>query len=206
MKKQTNKIKDGQSTDKRDGNGRPEEQKASQEKREEPIAADYVTAEQDEQTAPEPTPEEQIAALTDRLQRLAAEFENYKKKNAREFERGHKAGAVAIVERLLPVLDSFDSALKAENDADESGIAEGLRKIHKQLLQSMTDAGLEIIEPAKGDAFDPNIHEVLFCQQTEEVPEDHVFTTLQRGYTFKGWLVRAAKVQLAKVPKTECDE
>lgn len=152
------------------------------------------------QTEPEPTPQQKVAELTDRLQRLAAEFENYKKKNAREFERGHRAGSAFILEKLLPVMDSFDIALQQSTDNSNRGILEGVGKIRKQLFEALMGIGLEAINPQKGDDLDPNMHEVVLVEQTEDQPEDTIFATLQCGYSYKNQLIRAAKVQVAKSP------
>lgn len=184
------------------GNGDPsaEEPKKKELTLEEEKSDQDIEPEPEEQPGPEPTPEEKIAELTDRLQRLAAEFENYKKKNAHEFERGHMGGSAYVLEKLLPVLDSFDMAHSQNADQSGEGIIEGLGKIRKQLLESMLGMGLKIISPKKGDELDPNLHEVLMVQPSEDQPEDTIFATLQRGYSYKDRLLRAAKVQVAKAP------
>lgn len=158
-----------------------------------------------EEEKPEPTPEEKIVELTNQLLRMAAEFENYKKKNAREYDRGALSGSINIVQRLIPVLDSFDSALGSQNDVPDQakGIYEGLVKIQSQMVENLFSAGLKVIEPEKGTPLDPNFHEVLMVQETDEVPGDTIFAIFQKGYSFKGQLVRAAKVQVAKEPPTE---
>ena len=106
----------------------------------------------------------------------------------------------------MPVLDSFDSALQTDVTGAESGVLEGLKKIRGQMIELLIGSGLEVIEPDPGDTFDPNIHEVLLCQETEEFQDNTVFATLQRGYSYKNRLIRAAKVQLAVAPNATCTE
>lgn len=171
---------------------------------EEEIEAEENAGEQsdEEQTdnPPEP-PLDEKADLTNRMLRIAAEFENYKKKNAREFSRGHDLGMTSAIERLVPVLDSFDSAVASGKDAKGSSIYEGLVKIQNLMTETLIGAGMGILDPEKGEIFDPNFHEVLLTHETEELPDQSIWACLQKGYTFKGRLVRAAKVQVAVAPE-----
>ena len=160
---------------------------------------------EDKPEAEEATPEpvDPVVEITDRLQRLAAEFENYKKKNAREFERGREYGMVTIIQRILPALDSFDSALESYKGKDESGVYEGLGKIRDLLVDSLKGVGLEIMVPEPGTPFDPHVHEVMLTLETTDFADQEIVVTLQKGYSFKNTLVRAAKVQIAVEPKQE---
>ncbi len=154
-----------------------------------------------EESAPPRTPEEKIADLTSQLQRIAAEFANYKKKNAREFDRGRQFGAVEILERLAPVFESFECAVSGEYDENSCVVTEGFEKIHGQMMENLKSAGLKIIEPKKGDPLNPNIHEVMFVEETDQAPNDSIFATFAKGYSYKDKLIRPAKVQVAKSPK-----
>lgn len=210
MTKRTIEIKTAESDETpKGGNGSPDEDVISPE-RERPIeeavesedAGAAATVESGEEEAvAELTVEEQLADMTRQLQRLAAEFENYKKKNAREFERGHQAGSVRMIERLLSILDSFDSAVQSNTNGGEESLLEGFQQIHRQMIEALTGAGLEVIDPEQGTPLDPHVHEVLLTHPTSDVPEDTIFATLQRGYSYNGWLVRPAKVQVAKKPE-----
>ncbi len=206
MTKRTIEVKNGDSDKSPEkGNGtaatedNPKEEETVIEEPDTDSDADEAEDVEEEKVA-EPTVEEQLTEMTGRLQRMAAEFENYKKKNAREFERGHQAGAVRIIDRLLPVLDSFDSAQQSQREGSGEILLEGFQKIHQQMIEALLGAGLEIIEPEQGTPLDPKVHEVLLTQPTKDVPEDTIFATFQRGYSLKGWLIRPAKVQVAKKP------
>lgn len=204
-KKETVKDIDGKKKDEKDqkdGSEPSPEKKADTAKKYDDMKIVDGPEKTEEPKAP-PTPEETIAELTNQLQRLAAEFENYKKKNSREFDRGREFGAVELLVKLMPVLDSFDSAIQGEYCKSDSGILEGIEKIQCQLIDSLALAGLKAVEPNKGDPLDPNIHEVMFVQETTEIPSDTIFATFAKGYSYKDKLVRPAKVQVAKNPKED---
>ena len=194
------------------GNGNPEPLEENTEPVETEGVVDEPSPEQDPESSEfaeaveEMTDSQRADEMTDQLQRLAAEFENYKKKNAKEFERGHRAGGAYIIEKLFPVFDSFDLALLTPNLDDSTGLFEGLKKIREQMIELLDGAGLKIIAPLKGEAFNPHFHEVLVCLETEEIDDNTVFATLQPGYSYKGYQLRAAKVQLAIAPKTKDEE
>jgi len=170
------------------------EDAAGQDRESEPAESDNI------QSAPAPKPVDPVVELTDRLQRLAAEFENYKKRNAREFDRGRESGMVSMIERLLPALDSFDSALESFKGKDETGIYEGLGKIRELMVDSLKAAGLEVLTPEPGTPFDPHFHEVMLTLETGDFNDQDIVVTLQKGYRFKSMLIRAAKVQIAVEP------
>ncbi len=137
--------------------------------------------------------------LTDQLQRLAAEFENYRKKNAGEFMRGRDAGVAAAVEAILPAMDSIASALcTAGNDHDIDCLTTGVQAVERQLLSGFAAMDVKPIEVHPGDRLDPKLHEVMLAQDSDEFEPGSIISVVQQGYTHKDRLLRAAKVIVSK--------
>lgn len=135
--------------------------------------------------------------LLDRLARQQAEFENARKRAARE-QRDFKDYAVAeAVQSLLPVLDSFERALKT---APAGEFRSGVELIHKQLADTLARLGVRPIA-AQGEPFDPRHHEAVEVVESTAVADHHVLEELQRGYMLKERLLRPAMVRVAKHPK-----
>ena len=135
--------------------------------------------------------------LLDRLARQQAEFENARKRAARE-QRDFKDYAVTeVVQSLLPVLDSFERALKA---APAGEFRNGVELIHKQLAESLAKLGVRPIA-AQGEPFDPRRHEAVEVVESTAVADHHVLEELQRGYMLKDRLLRPAMVRVARHPK-----
>lgn len=138
--------------------------------------------------------EQQIEDLTDRLKRSMAEFDNFRKRTEKEKASMYIIGAREIVEKILPVVDNFERGLAqaAEGDA----FAEGMRMIYKQLMTTLDDLGVKPIE-AVGKEFDPNFHNAVMHVDDESVGENIVVEELQRGYTYKDFVVRHSMVKVA---------
>jgi molecular chaperone GrpE len=128
----------------------------------------------------------------DALQRLKAEFENWRKRQEREKARILQTASERLVVELLPVLDNLDRALEAEGD-----IHEGVRAIRDQLVAVLAEEGLLPVA-SDGQPFDPNVHEALMGQPSEEHEEGTILQTFQRGYVLNGKPIRPAKVVVAK--------
>jgi molecular chaperone GrpE len=138
----------------------------------------------------------------DRLLRVSADFENYKKRAARERQEAIRYGNESLIEKLLPVLDSFDMALTAAQPLEENAseaLKTGVDMIYSQLRNVLTDAGLETID-AMNQPFDPNWHEAVSQQVSEHAPEGQVIHQLRKGYKLKDRLLRPASVVVAKQP------
>ena len=140
----------------------------------------------------------------DRLLRTTADFENFKKRAARERIETAQFAAAALVEKLLPVLDHIEMAqAAAQNPQVPQGGVEslqaGVAMIQQQLKAALTEAGAEEIDAA-GKPFDPAIHEAVSQWETAEMPEGHVFQQLRKGYKLKDRLLRPATVIVAKKP------
>jgi molecular chaperone GrpE len=137
-----------------------------------------------------------------RLLRTTADFDNFKKRAAREKQEAIKFANESLMGKIIPVLDNFEMALAATQSASGEGIKslqDGVAMIHSQLKTVLTDAGLEEVD-ATGKTFDPNLHEAVSQQESAEVPEGNVLQQLRKGYRFRERLLRPATVIVAKKP------
>jgi len=138
-------------------------------------------------------------ALVDRLARLQAEFENARKRSAKEQQDYREFAAADTVKALLPALDSFERALHLPA-AQVSELRGGVELIYKQLIDALTKLGVQPVA-AKGHTFDPRLHEAIEMVDTDSVPDHQVIEELQRGYKLKDRLLRPAMVKVANNPK-----
>ena len=137
--------------------------------------------------------------LIDRLARLQAEFENARKRAAREQQDFREYAVVDAVKALLPTLDSFDRALLT-GAGQKSEFRGGIELIYKQLQDALQKLGLRAI-PAKGEPFDPYLHEAIEMVETSDAPDHQILEELQRGYKLKDRLLRPSMVKVARNPK-----
>jgi len=136
----------------------------------------------------------------ERLLREAADFENYKKRAARERQDAVTFANESLLQKLMPVLDTFEMALAAASDgAAAQSLQAGVLMVYNQLKSALADAGLEEID-ARGKVFDHNLHEAVSQQESAEVPEGSVMQQIRKGYKFRNRLVRPAGVIVAKKP------
>ena len=146
--------------------------------------------------APDPTEvlKQQLADANDRNLRLMAEFDNYRRRTAKEQLELIETANGKLLEKLSEVQDNFERAFASENKAqDLEAFEKGMQMIYNQFAKILTDAGLEQIDPT-GAEFDPNMHEALMQQPSETVPEGHVVTVFQKGYKLKNKILKTAKV------------
>ena len=168
---------------------------AQAEAAEQPAEAAEKPAEPAE-TAPsaEEVLKQQLADATDRNLRLMAEFDNYRRRTAKEQLELIETANGKLLEKLSEVQDNFERAFASENKAqDLEAFEKGMQMIYNQFAKILTDAGLEQIDPT-GAEFDPNMHEALMQQPSETVPEGHVVTVFQKGYKLKNKILKTAKV------------
>jgi len=137
--------------------------------------------------------------LLDRLARLQAEFENARKRAAREQQDFREYALADAIKSLLPVLDSFERALQASS-GEKSELRAGIELIYKQLEDGLAKLGLRPI-PAKGEPFDPHLHEAIEMVETSEAEDHQILQELQRGYKLKDRLLRPSMVKVARNPK-----
>ena len=149
-----------------------------------------VSAERDQLAA-------EKAELSDRLLRARAEFENARRRTERDRFDFLQFAAMDLVKDVLPVLDDFERALKVET-ADRN-YAKGVELIYQRLYDTLKKMGLEPIETA-GRPFDPNLHQAVERVETREAEDQTVLGEFQRGYNFKGKLLRPAMVRVAVKP------
>ncbi len=137
----------------------------------------------------------------ERLLREAADFENYKKRAARERQDAVTFANESLLQKLMPVLDTFEMALAAaaSDGAAAQSLQAGVLMVYNQLKSALADAGLEEID-ARGKVFDHNLHEAVSQQESAEVPEGEVMQQIRKGYKFRNRLVRPAGVIVAKKP------
>src|ERR1035438_454910 len=134
-------------------------------------------------------------ALLDRLARLQAEFDNARKRAVREQQDFREFAAADVIKNILPILDSFERALKAS--ADSTDFRNGIELIYRQFQDALQKIGVQQIL-ATGQPFDPRVHEAVEMVDTAEVPDHHVLDELQRGYKYKERLLRPAMVRVAR--------
>ncbi len=134
-------------------------------------------------------------ALLDRLARLQAEFDNARKRAVRDQQEFREFAAADVIKNILPILDSFERALKAGGHS--SDFRNGIELIYRQFQDALQKIGVQPIL-STGQPFDPRIHEAVEMVDTTEVPDHHVLDELQRGYKYKDRLLRPAMVRVAR--------
>lgn len=141
---------------------------------------------------------EEAKELQDRLLRLAAEFDNFKKRMQRERETAMKYAEEALLRELLPTLDNLERAMEqGRATADAAGLLEGVEMTMAGLRNTLMKFGLQPLDGA-GQPFDPNFHEALVMEASDTVPANTILQEFQKGYMFKDRLLRAAKVVVSK--------
>ncbi|HSQ42556.1 MAG TPA: nucleotide exchange factor GrpE [Fibrobacteraceae bacterium] len=131
--------------------------------------------------------------LQDKHLRLHAEFDNYRRRTAREQIEIIETANAKLLTLLSEVLDNFDRAFSSENKTNADSFEKGMQLIHDQFLKVLTDSGLESIDPV-GQEFDPTCQEAFLKQPSETVTENHVVTVFQKGYKLKNKILKTAKV------------
>jgi|ERR1700730_9305624 len=145
-----------------------------------------------------------LQADLDRFRDLAmrsqADFENYKKRSAREKEDAIKYANKSLLEKLVSIADHFERGLEAaKGEGEKSPIYSGMNLVLKQLQDFLAENGLQPIE-AVGKKFDPNLHEAIAHQPSDDVLEEHVISQTRRGYRFKDRLLRPSTVVVSSGP------
>jgi molecular chaperone GrpE len=148
-------------------------------------------------------PQETVEELTrqrdeylDSLQRLKAEFDNFRKRTVREQESMAARASEALVKELLPVLDDLERALVAAERHEEAKLEDGVRLVHRALAEVLARAGIAEIET--DGAFDPHVHEALLAQPVDGAEPGAVVVVLQKGYLLGDRVLRPARVVVAE--------
>ena len=169
-------------------NNTPGEEAASEDKKEEKSKTSFFGKKKKDKS------EQKVEELTDRLKRTMAEFDNFRKRTEKEKSSMYIIGAKEIVEKILPVVDNFERGLAQAPEGDP--FADGMQKIYKQLITTMEGMGVEPIE-AVGKEFNPDFHNAVMHVEDESVGENIIVEELQKGYTYKGFVVRHSMVKVA---------
>lgn len=186
----------------------PEAEEVKTEAAAEPEATETAAGENGAEAAAEPEKktgffhkkkdkkDETIEVLTDRLMRQMAEFDNYRKRTEKEKAGMYEVGAREVIEKLLPIVDNFERGLATVENPEADPFADGMNKIYKQLMKTLEDMGVSAIE-AKGQEFDPNLHNAVMHVEDEELGENIVADEFQKGYKYKDTVVRHSMVKVA---------
>jgi molecular chaperone GrpE len=169
----------------------------SEEPRHDEIGIEEEVAEEPElEEAPALSTEEPAQVPDDAYLRLAADFDNYRKRTAREHAELSRRANERLLNELLPVLDDLERALEAAAEHEEAKLEEGVRLVHRSLLSLVERHGLT--EIATEGAFDPHVHEALLAQPGEGAEEGSVLQVLQKGYRLGDKVIRPARVIVAE--------
>ena len=139
----------------------------------------------------------QIEELQDRLKRQMAEFDNFRKRTEKEKAAMYEIGARSVIEKILPVVDNFERGLATvPEESKEDPFVDGMNRIYKQLMTELENIGVKPIE-AVGQEFDPNLHNAVMQVESDEYGENEIAMELQKGYKYRGSVVRHSMVQVA---------
>lgn len=140
--------------------------------------------------------EEKAAEMTDKYQRLMAEFENARKRNAKEQSHMYDVGAKEVLTKLLPVVDNFERGLDALSEEEKEGaFAQGFIKIYQQLITALEEIGVKPMD-AVGKEFNPDFHNAVMHEENEEMGENLVAEEFQKGYMYKDGVLRHSMVKV----------
>ncbi len=150
---------------------------------------------------------EENEILRDQLLRLAADFENFRKRTARQMEENRKSVLEQVLLDFVEVTDNFDRALKSARTAEDmNSIISGIEQLSKQFFSILQKYGIEKIESEKASEFDPHRHEAVQHVETSEVPDNTIVEVYKPGYALNSKVIRPAMVSVARCPdETEGD-
>ena len=132
--------------------------------------------------------------LYEKVLRAAADFENFRKRTIREKDELRKFALSGLIEDLLPAMDNLELGLvSAENHPEAKAISEGFRMVAQQLVTILQSNGLECVDP-EGEVFDPNFHESVAVQPSDDVEDHKIIQVVRKGYSLNGRILRAANV------------
>ena len=143
---------------------------------------------------------EEFDAVNDKYVRLYAEYENFRKRTAKEKDEIYANAAADVLANIFPVLDVFERALRFSEESEESNesekVFEGLKMIEAQFANALTRMGVEEIA-SEGEHFNPELHNAVFHETDESQPENTVVEVLQKGYKYKNKVIRPSMVRVA---------
>lgn len=145
--------------------------------------------------------ESKIEELDDRYLRLVADFDNYKKRNARLYETMVQSARESLISRLLEVVDNFERAQESSENSDIESLKKGTKLIYQQLNELLKKEGVEPIKVV-GEEFNPNLHEAMIQVESDKYPEGVIVGEVTRGYKLKDKVIRFSKVTVSKGKKS----
>ena len=141
--------------------------------------------------------DEKIEELTDKLTRQMAEFDNFRKRTEREKSQMYEVGAKDIIEKILPVVDSFERGLDAVKEEEKDHpFMQGMDKVYKQMMTTLAEIGVKPIE-AVGQEFNPDFHNAVMHVEDDSFGENSVAEEFQKGYMYRDSVVRHSMVKVA---------
>ncbi len=141
-----------------------------------------------------------IEELNDKVMRQMAEFDNFRKRTEKEKEQMFEVGAKSIIEKILPIIDNFERALEmagSEEGKEQDPFMDGMEKVYRQLMDELEKVDVKPIE-AVGKDFDPNLHNAVMQEESEEVESGKIIKELQKGYMYRDSVVRHSMVSVAQ--------
>jgi molecular chaperone GrpE len=199
------KKANGAQPEKNNSTGSTAQDESSAEMKAQEQGAETPSAYEQEQAAVEQEEEEKITESVDELKalvnaekdrylRLMAEFDNYKKRISRDYDRLVESANEKLILDLIDVRENFDRAIQsAQNNTDYQGLLDGLKLIFSKFESVLEKNGLEVFA-VSGDEFDPQIHDALMKAAHPEIPEGHISEVYEKGYKLKGRVIKHAKV------------
>ncbi|MDH7577246.1 MAG: nucleotide exchange factor GrpE [Bacillota bacterium] len=145
--------------------------------------------------------QQELEEMWQRYLRLAADFENFRRRSQQEIDVIRRRGAEDLIRELLPVVDNFERALVSARALFPENVVTGVEMIYRQLWTVLSQAGLQVVE-AGGRPFDPVYHEAFEQVETDEYPDGTVISEVQKGYLLRGKVLRPALVKVAKNTST----
>ncbi|MEN0111283.1 MAG: nucleotide exchange factor GrpE [Planctomycetota bacterium] len=171
-----------------------------------PDSIDLSVGDDEHEPAPEPTPEDRVAAAEDRALRLQAEMQNVLNRTRREVADQRKYGSLALARDLLSAIDNMDRALEAARAAasgdgdDPLGLVAGMTMVRQQIVDTLAQHGCQPIACDPGVEFDPALHEAILQQPSDEHPAGAIVAAAQPGFVLHDRVVRAAQVIVSSGP------
>lgn len=141
--------------------------------------------------------DEKIDELNDKLMRMAAEYDNYRKRTDKEKTAMFDMGAKTIIEKVIPLIDNFERGFASVTDDNKDDpFVKGMKKVYDQFISTLSEAGVEVIE-AEGKEFDPNLHNAVMHVDDDSFGDNVVAEELQKGYKYKDNVIRYSMVKVA---------
>lgn len=148
------------------------------------------------EASPEEVLKQEVAELNNRLLRVQADYDNFRRRSREEKEAAAKYRSQTVIEALLPVIDNFERALLVKPEAEEAkSLLQGMEMVYRQFQESLKNEGIEVIETV-GQTFDPHLHQAVMQVEEEGFESNQIVEELQKGYKLKDRVLRPAMVKV----------